>query len=225
MTAEGGVAVAAAIAAGSVALLGFALDSVIEAAASIIVIWRLTGARTLSETAERRAHKAVAVTFFLLAPYITADAIHALATGERPGTSWPGIGLAIASLIVMPLLGTAKKKIGARLGSAAVSGEGTENILCAAAAAAVLAGLAANAGLDGGGSTRPSPWASPSWPPGKAPKPGAAGTRTGLMPARLFVGITFGIFEAACRSRGLALGRGLASTLGHAAHSAGQLPC
>lgn len=147
MTAEGGVGVAAAIAAGSVALLGFALDSVIEAAASIIVIWRLTGARALSETAERRAHKAVAVTFFLLAPYITADAIHALVAGERPGTSWPGIGLAIASVIVMPLLGIAKKRIGARLGSAAVSGEGAENILCAWTAAAVLAGLAANTGL------------------------------------------------------------------------------
>lgn len=147
MTAEGGIAVAAAIAAGSAALLGFGLDSVIEAAASITVLWRLTGARAMSETAERRAQVAVAVTFFLLAPFITADAIHALAAGEHPATSWPGIAVAAASLIVMPLLGTAKKKIGTRLGSAAVTGEGTENILCAAAAAAVLAGLAANAGL------------------------------------------------------------------------------
>lgn len=147
MTAEGGIAVAAAIAAGSAALLGFGLDSVIEAAASITVLWRLTGARALSETAERRARIAVAVTFFLLAPYIAAVAIHALAAGEHPATSWPGIAVAAASLIVMPLLGTAKKKIGTRLGSAAVTGEGAENILCAATAAAVLAGLAANAGL------------------------------------------------------------------------------
>lgn len=147
MTAEGGIAVAAAIAAGSVALLGFGLDSVIEAAASIIVVWRLTGIRALSETAEDRARKAVAVTFFLLAPYITADATYALVAGERPGTSWPGIGLSVASVIVMPLLGTAKKRIGARLGSAAVSGEGAENILCALMAAAVLAGLTANTGL------------------------------------------------------------------------------
>jgi divalent metal cation (Fe/Co/Zn/Cd) transporter len=147
MTAEGGIAVAAAIAAGSAALLGFGLDSVIEAAASIIVIWRLTGTRALSQAAERRARTAVAVTFFLLAPYITADAIRVLVTGEHPGTSWPGIGLAIASVIVMPLLGTAKKRIGARIGSAAVSGEGAENMVCAATAAAVLAGLAANSGL------------------------------------------------------------------------------
>jgi hypothetical protein len=91
MTAEGGVGVAAAIAAGSVALLGFALDSVIEAAASIIVIGRLTGARTLSETAERRAHKAVAVTFFLIAPYIAADAI----TLSSPGSVPPRAGRAL----------------------------------------------------------------------------------------------------------------------------------
>ena len=147
MAAEGGIAIAAAVAAGSVALLGFGLDSVIEAAASITIVWRLTGSRTLSETAERRAQKAVAVTFFLLAPYITADAIRTLVTAEHPGTSWPGIGLSIASLIVMPLLGTAKRRIGARLGSAAVSGEGAQNILCAWMAAAVLAGLAANTGF------------------------------------------------------------------------------
>jgi divalent metal cation (Fe/Co/Zn/Cd) transporter len=147
MAAEGAVAVAAAVMAGSVALLGFGLDSVIEGLASIIVVWRFTGARTLSETAERRAHKAVAVTFFLLAPYIAADAIWALASGEHPRGSWLGIGVAIASLIVMPLLGAAKKKIGRRLGSAATSGEGTQNILCAYLAAAVLAGLLASTWL------------------------------------------------------------------------------
>ena len=147
MAAEGAIAVAAAVMAGSVALLGFGLDSVIEGLASVIVVWRFTGARTLSETAERRAHKAVAVTFFLLAPYITADAIRTLAAGEHPQTSRLGIGVALASLIVMPLLGTAKKRIGHRLGSGATSGEGTQNILCAYLAAAVLAGLLASTWL------------------------------------------------------------------------------
>lgn len=147
MAAEGGIAVAAAAAAGSVALLGFGLDSVIEATASIIIIWRLTGARTPSQAAERSAQISVAVTFFLLAPYLAADAVRTLITAEHPGTSWPGIGLSIASVIVMPLLGTTKKRIGARLGSVAVSSEGTQNILCAWMAAAVLAGLAANTGL------------------------------------------------------------------------------
>ena len=105
MAAEGAIAVAAAIIAGSVALLGFGLDSVIEGLASIIIVWRFTGARTLSQTAERRAQKAVAITFFLLAPYIAIDALHSLVTAEHAKTSWLGIGLSIASLIVMPLLG------------------------------------------------------------------------------------------------------------------------
>lgn len=144
MSAEGAIALTAAILAGSVALLGFGLDSVIEGAASVIVVWRFTGSRTLSETAEGRAHKAVAVTFFLLAPYIAYDAIATLAAGRHPGTSWLGIAMAIGSLIVMPLLGRAKQRIGARLGSAATAGEGAQNLLCAYLAAAVLVGLLGN---------------------------------------------------------------------------------
>jgi divalent metal cation (Fe/Co/Zn/Cd) transporter len=110
----------------------------------VIIIWRFTGTRTVSEIAESRAHKAVAVTFFLLAPYIAYDAVTALLAGDRAATSWLGIGLSIASLIVMPLLGLAKKRLGARLGSGATSGEGTQNLLCAYLAAAVLLGLLAN---------------------------------------------------------------------------------
>ena len=144
MAAEGFVAVVAGIVAGSVALLGFGLDSVIEGLASVIVIWRFTGTRTLSPTVEERAEKAVAVTFFLLAPYIAYDAVTALIDQNRPQTSWVGIGLAITSLIVMPLLGSAKKRMGVRLGSAATSGEGEQNLLCAYLAVAVLAGLVAN---------------------------------------------------------------------------------
>jgi len=147
MAAEGAVAVSAAVLAGSVALLGFGLDSVIEALASIIVVWRFTGTRTLSHTAERRAQKAVAVTYFLLAPYIAADAIRTLVTAEHPATTWPGIAVSAASLVVMPLLGLAKQRIGTRLGSAAVRGEGTDNLICAYLAAAVLAGLLANTAL------------------------------------------------------------------------------
>lgn len=144
MAAEGAIAVTAALIAGSVALLGFGLDSVIEGLASIIIVWRFTGKRTLSETAEHRAQKAVAVTFFLLAPYIAIDALHSLVTAEHPHTTWLGIGLSIASLIVMPLLGLAKKRIGARLDSRATIGEGVQNILCAYLAIAVLIGLLAN---------------------------------------------------------------------------------
>ncbi|MFI9387424.1 cobalt transporter [Kutzneria sp. NPDC052558] len=144
MAAEGAIAITAAIIAGSAALLGFGLDSVIEGLASVIVVWRFTGARTLSATAEARAHKAVAVTFFLLAPYIAYDAITTLLAGRAAATSLLGIALSIASLIVMPLLGLAKKRLAVRLDSAATAGEGTQNLLCAYLAAGVLVGLLAN---------------------------------------------------------------------------------
>ncbi len=145
MTVEGGVAIIAALVAGSVALLGFGIDSAIEGLASVIVIWRFTGARRLSENAERRAQKAVAISFFLLAPYIAQDAIRALLAGQHTSTSWVGIGLSVSSIVVMPLLGRAKQRIGTRLGSGATSSEGTQNLLCAYMATGVLAGLAANA--------------------------------------------------------------------------------
>jgi hypothetical protein len=115
MAAEGAIAITAAVRAGSVALLGLGVPSVIEGAGSIIIVWRFSGTRTLSETAERRAQKAVAVSFFTLAPYIKYDAITKLARGEHPAMSWLGIGLAITSLMIMPFLGVAKKRVRARL--------------------------------------------------------------------------------------------------------------
>ncbi len=147
MAVEGTVAIAAALIAGSVALLGFGIDSVIEGLASVIVIWRFTGGRRLSEHAERQAQKAVAISFFLLAPYIAQDAIRALIAGDHPSTSWVGIGLSVSSIVVMPLLGRAKQRIGERLGSGATAGEGAQNLLCAYMAAGVLVGLGANAAV------------------------------------------------------------------------------
>lgn len=145
MTVEGAVAITAAVIAGSVALLGFGIDSAIEGLASVIVIWRFTGSRRLSDKAERQAQKAVAVSFFLLAPYIAQDAIRTLVDGDRPSTSWVGIALSISSIVVMPLLGRAKQRVGARLGSGATAGEGAQNLLCSYMAAGVLAGLVTNA--------------------------------------------------------------------------------
>jgi divalent metal cation (Fe/Co/Zn/Cd) transporter len=145
MTAEGAIAVSAALLAGSVALLGFGLDSAIEALASVIVIWRFTGTRRLSPDAERHAQRLVAVSFFLLAPYIAQDAIRTLIAGEHPHTSWLGIGLSVSSIIIMPQFGKAKQRIGQRLGSGATTGEGTQNMLCAYLAAGVLISLALNA--------------------------------------------------------------------------------
>ena len=147
MTVEGAVAITAALAAGSVALLGFGLDSVIEALASVIVIWRFTGDRRLSDHAEVRAQRLVAISFFLLAPYVAQDAIRTLIAGDHPSISWVGIALSISSLILMPLLGRAKQSIGSQLGSGATAGEGAQNLLCAYLVAGVLAGLILNAAL------------------------------------------------------------------------------
>jgi divalent metal cation (Fe/Co/Zn/Cd) transporter len=145
MTAEGAIGLVAGVRAGSVSLTGWALGSVIEGLASVIVIWRFTGSRTLSATAEGRARKAVAVSFFLLAPYLAAESGWELLTGHRPAASILGIAVTAASLLLMPALGIAKQRLGARLGSQATAGEGRQNLLCAAQAAAVLAGLAASA--------------------------------------------------------------------------------
>jgi divalent metal cation (Fe/Co/Zn/Cd) transporter len=144
MTIEGVVAIAAGIVAGSVALVGFGIDSAIEGLASVIVIWRFTGARTFSDAAERKAQKLVAISFFLLGPYVAQEAIRTLIAGDHPATSWVGVGLSIGSVILMPLLGRAKLRVGSALGSAATAGEGTQNLLCAYLAAGVLTGLLAN---------------------------------------------------------------------------------
>ena len=141
---EAGVAIAAAVIAGSVALLGFGLDSGIEALASIIVIWRFTGTRLTDASAERRAQQLVAVSFYLLAPYIAAEAIWGLATGDRAETSVAGLVLTAGTAIFEPALGVVKRRIGARLGSGATAGEGTQNLLCAYLAIAVFTSLAAN---------------------------------------------------------------------------------
>jgi divalent metal cation (Fe/Co/Zn/Cd) transporter len=144
MSVEGAVAIVAGIVAGSIALIGFGLDSVIEGFASVIIIWRFTGHRVFSHSAELRAQKLVAVQFFVLAPYVGFEASKSLIGGEHPDVSWVGIGLAIGSVIVMPMLGLAKQRLADQLGSAATAGEGRQNMLCAYLAGALLVGLAAN---------------------------------------------------------------------------------
>lgn len=145
MTAEGVIGTTAGIMANSIALIGYGVDSTITGVASVIIIWRFSGDRVDSDRAEARAQKIVAITFFLLAPYIIVAAIHHLLTGSEAQASWIGIGLAIVSITLMPLFGRAKKRIGNRLQSHATTGEGTQNILCAYLSLAILVGLAANA--------------------------------------------------------------------------------
>jgi divalent metal cation (Fe/Co/Zn/Cd) transporter len=144
MTVEGAVAIAAGIVAGSIALVGFGLDSAIEGFASVIIIWRFTGHRVFSHAAEERAQKLVAVQFFLLAPYVAFESAKGLITGEHPDVSWVGIALAVGSVIFMPLLGIAKQRLADQLGSAATAGEGRQNMLCAYLAGALLVGLLGN---------------------------------------------------------------------------------
>jgi divalent metal cation (Fe/Co/Zn/Cd) transporter len=133
---------AAGIAAGSVALTGWALGSAVEGLASIIVIWRFTGARTMSQSAEQRARRGVAVSFWLLAPYIAVQAVLDLAAHRPASTSVLGIALTASSVVIMPALGITKQRLGQRLNSGATAGEGIQNLMCAAQAAAVLVGLA-----------------------------------------------------------------------------------
>jgi len=145
MTAEGVLAVVAGVLAGSIALIGFGIDSAIEGLASVVIIWRFWGARALSEHAERRAQKLVAVQFFILAPYVAVEAVRALVTGHEADVTWLGIGLTVASAALMPFFALAKRRVGRALGSSATVSEGAQNMLCAYLSAAVLAGLLGNA--------------------------------------------------------------------------------
>jgi divalent metal cation (Fe/Co/Zn/Cd) transporter len=145
MSGEGALGLIAGTRSGSISLIGWALGSVIEGLAAIIVIWRFTGARTLSPTAEGRAQKAVAVSFFVLAPYLAIESVRDLLTGHTPTTSVLGIVVTAGSVVVMPVLGLAKQRLGARLDSGATAGEGVQNLLCAVQAGTVLLALGVNA--------------------------------------------------------------------------------
>jgi len=122
MTVEGVVAILAGVAASSIALVGFGLDSAVEGFASVIIIWRFTGHRVFSHAAEERAQKLVAVQFFLLAPYVGIASLRALIGGEHPDETLVGILLALGSVVFMPLLGVAKQRLADQLGSALLVG-------------------------------------------------------------------------------------------------------
>lgn len=142
---EATVAIGAGIAAGSIALLGFGADSLVESVAGFVLLWRFAVSRASSENAERRARKLIGLTFYLIAAYVGFEAVRNLLTGERPSVSWVGIGLAAITLLTMPPLAIAKARLGEKLGSLATRSEGRQNMLCAYLSAALLAGLGANA--------------------------------------------------------------------------------
>lgn len=142
---EFGIALGAGIAASSVALIAFGIDSLIEALAGLVIIWRFSGERGSSELAERRAQQLIAVTYFVLVAYIGVESIRDLAGGHHPEVSWVGIGLAAFTAPTMPLLALAKRRVGRRLGSAATVSEAGQNQICAYLSIALLVGLLLNA--------------------------------------------------------------------------------
>ncbi len=144
MGAEGTLGVVTGVLAGSIALTAFGIQSFIEGVASLVIVWLFTGNRLNSDQAEGGAQKFVAMQFFLLVPFVGYEALSKLITGERADTSWLGIGVVTSSLIGMPLLGIAKRRLADQLGSVATRGEGTQNLLCAYLAGAVLLGLLGN---------------------------------------------------------------------------------
>lgn len=147
--AEGVLSIGAGVVAGSVALVGFGLDSVIEVIASVAALWRLRGDADLErrEHAERIAVKVIGASFIALAIYVLVDAVHALATHEVPERSVLGIGITATSVIVMPFLARAKRRIAVKLGSRALSADAMQTDLCAYLSAIALLGVVLNAVL------------------------------------------------------------------------------
>ena len=142
---EFAVAIGAGVAAGSVALIGFGLDSLIEVAAAGVVIWLFSGGRGSSHAAERRAEQLVAATYAVLVAYIAVEAVRDLVGSHHPAVSWVGIGLAAFTAPTMPLLARTKRRIGRELGSSATVSEAAQNQICAYLSLALLVGLLANA--------------------------------------------------------------------------------
>lgn len=200
---EGIIAVTAGLLAGSVALVGFGFDSWIEVTAATIVLIRLRAeirGGTVDDLKERRALRMVALTFFALAVYVTIEGVRDLVTGAVPEVSPAGIALTALSVVVMPLLARAKRRVGKEMGSRLVLADAAETKLCAWLSVSTFAGLAG--------------YAIAGW--------------TWMDPAAGFVIAAFALMEGreawegelACE-RGLARGSGCAAT----DHGADLPPC
>jgi cation diffusion facilitator family transporter len=147
---EGAVAIGAGIIAGSVALIGFGVDSSIEVISALGLLWRLRKAgpeATVAEEsgAERRALYVVTATFFLLAAYITYEAVNSLLDQEAPDRSTVGLVLSVLSLVIMPALAWAKQRTGRQMGSRALVADAAETWVCSYLSLALLAGVGLHA--------------------------------------------------------------------------------
>ena len=144
---EAVVAIGAGAAAGSVSLVGFGVDSVIESSAAVAARWRLRrdADAAARERAERTAQRAVGIAFLLLAGWVAVEAVESLWQREPPQVTWVGTALTAVSAIVMPILARAKRGVARDLASGALDAEATQTALCAWLSVIVLAGLALNA--------------------------------------------------------------------------------
>lgn len=141
--AEAGASVSAGAIASSVALIGFGLDSLVEMGSGLVILWQF--AHPLPESRERRALRMIAVSFFALAGYVAFESVHALVSGAQPDSSPFGIGIAVASLGIMPFLSWAQRRTGRELGSGSVVADSKQTLLCTYLSAVLLVGLLANA--------------------------------------------------------------------------------
>jgi divalent metal cation (Fe/Co/Zn/Cd) transporter len=149
MTVEGVVGLIAGLDANALSVIIWAASSFVEGLASAIVIWRFTGARTLSEHSERTAQRLVAGSFLLLVPFFIYEAIRRIIDGGDASQNVLGIAVTASAIVLMPALGQAKLRLGRALGSRATAGEGVQNLMCALqATAALIALIAAGAGLE-----------------------------------------------------------------------------
>jgi divalent metal cation (Fe/Co/Zn/Cd) transporter len=150
--AEAAVAVTAGAAAGSIALVGFGLDSLVEVGSGLVILWQFR--HPIPESRERRALRLIAVSFFALAAYVVVESVRSLLGDTEPAPSAVGIGLAVLSLLIMPLLSWMQRRTGRALGSASVVADATQTLLCTYLSAVLLSGLLLNALLGWG-------WADP----------------------------------------------------------------
>ncbi len=141
---EAAVAIGAGLLAGSTALLGFGIDSLIESLSGSVLLWRLSHGEK-GERREQTARKLVGISLLILATYVGFEAAESLAKREPPAASYVGIALAVLSVIVMPLLARAKRKVAASLKSRAMHADSKQTDICAYLSAILLLGLGANA--------------------------------------------------------------------------------
>jgi divalent metal cation (Fe/Co/Zn/Cd) transporter len=142
---EAVVAISAGVVAGSVALVGFGLDSVVEVSSGLVILWQFH--HRLPESRERQALRLIGVCFLVLAAYVSMESLRTLVDGAEPDTSLVGIGLAVVSLVVMPVLSWAQRRTGRSLGSSSVVADSQQTLLCSYLSGVLLAGLVLNATL------------------------------------------------------------------------------